>query len=69
MGLLGLFESLNLFELTHLTKGSFVLATFILSFFLPSFLPSFLSDSEVPILRPNMRASFLFELWEHSDIK
>jgi len=60
MGLLYHFKSLYLFQLTHLVKGGFFLAIF-LSFFL--------SDSEVPILRPNIMASFLFERLEHRDIK
>jgi hypothetical protein len=38
-------------------------------FFLAIFLSFFLYDNEVQILRPNIRAGFLFELWEHRDIK
>jgi len=59
MGLQYLFKSLYSFQLTHLIKGGFFLAVF---------LPFFLSESKVPILRPNVRAIFLFELWEHRDI-
>ena len=67
MGLLYLFKSLYSFKLTHFTKGGGVSSHF--SLFLSFFLSFFLYDNEVPVLRPNIKASFLFELWEHRDIK